>query len=131
MAENPDSFLYTTEHEWVDIRVDGTAVIGITAFAQEQLGDIVYLDLPSPGSTLTQFSKMGEIESVKSVSDLLSPIHGKVTEVNEATVKSPELVNEDPYATGWLLRAKLTDPDDASRLLSRSEYDTLIAGLDH
>ena len=100
MAENPDSFLYTTEHEWVDIRVDGTAVIGITAFAQEQLGDIVYLDLPAPGSTLTQFSKMGEIESVKSVSDLLSPIHGKVTEVNEATVKSPELVNEDPYATG-------------------------------
>ena len=131
MVENPDSLLYTTEHEWVDIAADRTAVIGITAFAQEQLGDIVYLDLPSSGATLTQFSKMGEIESVKSVSDLLSPVHGEVIEANTAVVKSPELVNEDPYATGWLIRAKLTDPDDAGRLLSRSEYDALVAGLDH
>src|SRR5262245_36978016 len=99
---SPDDRRYSKEHEWV-MQSGSSARVGITDYAQEQLGDIVYLDLPEVGASLTQFEKMGEIESVKAVSDLYSPVSGKVTAINEALVEKPELVNTDPHGEGWLL----------------------------
>jgi glycine cleavage system H protein len=126
MAASPDDRKYSKEHEW--LKVDGdTAVIGITDYAQDQLGDVVYVDLPRPGATITQFEKMGEIESVKAVSDLYTPASGEVLEVNEKVVEKPELVNGDPHGDGWLIRLRLSDPSEASKLLSAAEYDALIA----
>ena len=98
----PDDRRYSKEHEW--LKLDGdSATIGITDYAQEQLGDIVYVDLPEPGATITQFEKMGEIESVKAVSDLYAPASGEVLEANQAVVEKPELVNSDAHGEGWLL----------------------------
>ena len=126
MAASPDDRKYSKEHEW--LKIDGdAAVIGITDYAQDQLGDVVYVDLPQPGATITQFEKMGEIESVNAVSDLFTPASGEVLEVNEQVVEKPELVNSDPHGDGWLLRVRLTTPAEADTLLSAAEYDTLIA----
>jgi glycine cleavage system H protein len=126
MAASPDDRKYSKEHEW--LKIDGdAAVIGITDYAQDQLGDVVYVDLPQPGATITQFEKMGEIESVKAVSDLYTPASGEVLEVNEKVVEKPELVNGDPHGDGWLLRIKLSDPSEAGKLLSAAEYDALTA----
>lgn len=126
MAASPDDRVYSKEHEW--LKVDGdTATIGITEYAQEQLGDIVYVDLPKAGSSITQFEKMGEIESVKAVSDLFTPASGDVIAVNEAVVEKPELVNSDPHGDGWLIRVKLSDPSEVAKLLSAGDYDALIA----
>ena len=97
--------LYSKDHEWVRVESDGVAVIGVTDYAAEQLGDVVYVDLPETGAELSAGSEMGEIESTKSVSDLFSPIDGTVTEINQAVVDSPELVNSAPFEDGWLLRA--------------------------
>ncbi len=124
MAVSPDDRKYSKEHEW--LKVDGdAAVIGITDYAQDQLGDVVYVDLPVPGTRIVQFEKMGEIESVKAVSDLFTPASGDVIEVNEKVVEKPELVNSEPYGDGWLLRVKLTAPSEATTLLSAAEYDAL------
>ena len=121
----PPDLRYSSEHEWV--RVEGDAgMIGVTDYAQDQLGDIVYLDLPAAGATLTQFGKMGEIESVKAVSDLYSPIGGEVVEVNQEAVDAPELVNNDAYGRGWLIRVRLSDPAELDKLLSADAYDELI-----
>lgn len=126
MAGSPDDRKYSKEHEW--LKIDGdAAVIGVTDYAQDQLGDVVYVDLPRPGATITQFKKMGEIESVKAVSDLYTPASGEVLEVNEKVVEKPELVNGDPHGDGWLIRLRLSDPSEASKLLSAAEYDALIA----
>ncbi len=126
MAASPDDRRYSKEHEW--LKIDGdAAVIGVTDYAQDQLGDVVYVDLPQPGATITQFEKMGEIESVKAVSDLFTPASGEVLEVNEKVVEKPELVNSDPHGDGWLLRIRLSDPSEAGKLLSAAEYDALIA----
>jgi glycine cleavage system H protein len=126
MADSPDDRKYSKEHEW--LKIDGdAAVIGVTDYAQDQLGDVVYVDLPRPGATITQFEKMGEIESVKAVSDLYTPASGEVLEVNEKVVEKPELVNGDPHGDGWLIRLRLSDPSEASKLLSAAEYDALIA----
>ena len=126
MAASPDDRKYSKEHEW--LKIDGdAAVIGITDYAQDQLGDVVYVDLPQPGTTITQFEKMGEIESVKAVSDLFTPASGDVLEVNEKVVEKPEVVNSDPHGDGWLLRVKLSDPSEADTLMSAVEYDALIA----
>jgi glycine cleavage system H protein len=122
----PDDRKYSKEHEW--LRVEGDeATIGITDYAQDQLGDIVYVDLPETGTTLTQFAKMGEIESVKAVSELFSPASGEVTAANEALVQKPEIVNSDPYDEGWLLRVRLSTPADG--LMSAAEYDEFVQGL--
>ena len=124
----PDDRRYSKEHEW--LKPDGAeAAIGITDYAQEQLGDIVYVDLPEPGGTITQFEKMGEIESVKAVSELFSPATGEVTSNNNAVVEKPELVNSDPYGEGWLLRIKLEDPSQYEGLLSAADYDAFVQGL--
>ncbi len=126
MAASPNDRKYSKEHEW--LKVDGdTATIGITDYAQEQLGDVVYVDLPEPGATIAQFDKMGEIESVKAVSDLYTPASGEVLEVNQQVVEKPELVNSDPHGAGWLLRIKLSDLSDADKLLSAQEYDAFTA----
>lgn len=126
MAASPDDRKYSKEHEW--LKIDGdAATIGITDYAQDQLGDVVYVDLPQPGATITQFEKMGEIESVKAVSDLFTPASGDVLEVNEKVVEKPELVNSDPHGDGWLLRVKLSDASEIDKLLSAAEYDAFIA----
>mgnify|MGYP001607741194 FL=1 len=126
MPTSPDDRKYSKEHEW--LKIDGdAATIGITDYAQDQLGDVVYVDLPAAGATITQFEKMGEIESVKAVSDLFTPASGEVLEVNEKVVEKPELVNSDPHGDGWLLRIKLSDPSGADKLLSATEYDAFTA----
>jgi glycine cleavage system H protein len=125
----PDDRRYSKEHEW--LKLDGDeASIGITDYAQEQLGDIVYVDVPEAGTTLTQFEKLGEIESVKAVSELFSPASGEVTAANEAVVEKPELVNSDPYGEGWLIRIKTADSSQYGALLSAVEYDAFVQGLD-
>jgi len=119
-----DEIRYSKDHEWVRIDADGHAVIGVTDFAAGQLGDVVYVDLPEEGDTITAGTEMGEIESTKSVSDLFSPITGTVTEVNQAVVDAPELVNASPFEDGWLIRASFEElPED---LLSREQYTELV-----
>lgn len=115
--------LYSKDHEWVRVESDGVAVIGVTDFAAEQLGDVVYVDLPEVGSEIASGTEMGEIESTKSVSDLFSPISGTVSETNQAVVDEPELVNSSPFEEGWLIKATFEAlPDD---LLSAEEYKAL------
>lgn len=122
--EIPADLRYSKEHEWV--RLDGeTATVGITDFAQDQLGDIVYLNLPETGTAVEQFGKAGEIESVKSVSDLFLPIGGSVSEVNQQAVDSPEIVNQSPYGDGWMLKLTIADAAQLDALLSADEYRAL------
>jgi glycine cleavage system H protein len=122
----PPELRYSKEHEWVRVEGD-VATTGITDHAQEQLGDLVYLDLPKVGTTVRQFEKLGEIESVKAVSDIFSPVGGKVTERNEEAVKAPELVNQDPYGRGWLVRLALLDASEVDKLLTAEQYEELVA----
>jgi glycine cleavage system H protein len=122
----PPELRYSKEHEWVGVEGD-IATVGITDYAQEQLGDLVYLDLPKVGTAVHQFDKLGEIESVKAVSDLFSPVSGEVTERNEEAVKSPELVNQDPYGRGWLVRLTLSDASEVDKLLTAEQYEELVA----
>lgn len=121
---NPEELSYSKEHEWA--RLDGdTAIIGITDYAQNSLGDIVYVELPKAGAQVTQFANIGVVESVKAVSDLFTPLSGEVLEVNGALEGDPAAVNRDPYGEGWLLKLKLKDSDEAKKLLTASEYDKL------
>ncbi|HLE89101.1 MAG TPA: glycine cleavage system protein GcvH [Candidatus Limnocylindria bacterium] len=123
----PDDLRYSAEHEWV--RVDGSAAtIGITSFAADELGDIVYVELPEVGAQLTQFGAFGVVESVKAVSDLFAPISGAVTEVNEALRSSPELLNGDPFGAGWIAKVRIGDEADLERLLDAAAYTELTAG---
>ena len=126
-----DDCKYTQEHEWV--KVENTeaneVLVGITDYAQDQLGDIVYLELPQTGSVVKQLDKMGEIESVKAVSDLFSPISGNVIESNSDLNDHPELVNEDPFGKGWLIRVTMTSVNELDGLMAASEYQTYIDGL--
>jgi glycine cleavage system H protein len=123
---SPTDRRYTKEHEWVRVE-DNVGVVGVTDYAQDQLGDIVYLDMPSPGTQVKQLDKLGEIESVKAVSDLYSPVSGEVTEVNQEVIDRPELVNQSPYEEGWLVRLRLADPAELDGLLTAEQYDELIA----
>ena len=128
---SPDDRKYTQEHEWVKIE-DATAksaVAGITDYAQDQLGDIVFFELPKVGDNVTHLGKMGEVESVKAVSDLFSPINGQVTEINEKLLDHPELVNEDPFGDGWLIRVAMADVAEVEGLMSAQDYDAYTAGL--
>ncbi len=123
---NPENLKYSKEHEWA--RVEGsTVVVGITQFAAEQLGDVVYVDLPEAGSDIEQFGKFGEIESVKTVSDLFSPVGGKIVEVNDSVKDSPEKVNEDTYGEGWLLKIEISDPGQLDALMDAAGYESLTA----
>ena len=123
---SPTDRRYTKEHEWVRVEND-LGTVGITDYAQDQLGDLVYLDLPSSGTQVKQLDKLGEIESVKAVSDLYSPVSGEVVEVNQEVVDRPELVNQSPYEEGWLVRLRLADPAEVDGLLTAEQYDELIA----
>jgi len=127
----PDDRKYTQEHEWVKIEDPATkrAVAGITDYAQDQLGDIVFFELPKVGDSVTHLGKMGEVESVKAVSDLFSPITGEVTEINERLLDHPELVNEDPFGEGWLIKVTMADVSEAESLMSAQDYDAYTAGL--
>ena len=118
---------YSEEHEWMRLEPDGVAVIGITEFAAESLGDVVFLDLPEVDAELTQSEKLGEVESVKAVSDLYSPVSGRVLERNEQAIENPELVNSGPYESGWLLRVALTDPSELDNLMTAEQYEAFLA----
>ena len=123
---NPADLKYSKEHEWA--RVEGnTVIIGITEFAAEQLGDVVYVDLPAPGTEVGQFGKFGEIESVKTVSDLFSPVAGKIIEVNDAVKDSPETVNSDTYGSGWLIKVEISDTAQLDGLMDAATYESHIS----
>jgi glycine cleavage system H protein len=122
----PSELRYTKDHEWV--RVEGDeATIGITEYAADQLGDIVFVELPDPGRTLEQFGTFGVVESVKAVSDLYAPVSGEVVEGNPALTGQPELVNQDPYGAGWMLRVRVADAAQIDALLDAPAYDELIS----
>jgi glycine cleavage system H protein len=123
---SPGDLRYTKEHEWVRVESD-VGTVGITDYAQDQLGDVVFVDLPPAGAAVSQMQKFGEIESVKAVSELYSPVTGEVVEANAALANSPELVNDSPYGEGWMLRVRLSDPGEIDKLLSAGEYDDFIA----
>ncbi|GAB2875841.1 glycine cleavage system protein GcvH [Streptomyces deserti] len=123
---NPQQLRYSKEHEWLSAAEDGVATVGITEHAANALGDVVFVQLPEVGATVTAGETCGELESTKSVSDLYSPVSGEVTEVNEDVVNDPSLVNSAPFEGGWLFKVRLTD--EPADLLSAAEYDAHIAG---
>ncbi len=125
MIMYPENFRYTKEHEWV--RVDGgTGTIGITHHAQNELGDIVYVDLPNVGARVEQGKSLGSVESVKAVSDIYSPVTGEVIEINGALADAPEKLNEDPHGEAWLVRVRLEKSDEVNQLLSAEEYKSYV-----
>ena len=122
----PDELRYHREHDWARIE-DGEAVLGVTWYAQDALGELVHYEPPEEGATVARDSSYGEVESVKAVSDLISPLSGEVVEVNATVVEAPETVNEDPYGAGWLIRIRLTDPSEVDGLLDANAYRELLA----
>jgi glycine cleavage system H protein len=117
----PDDLRYSKEHEWV--RADGdVATVGITHFAQEQLGDVVFVELPEKGAAVRQFASLGVVESVKAASDIYAPISGQVVERNVKVIESPELVNSEPYGDGWMVKVRITDKGELAKLLSPADY---------
>ena len=130
MSDYPNDLRYTKDHEWA--RLEGTKVrVGVTAYAVESLGDVTMLTLPSVGSTVKESEQFGDIESVKAVSELFSPISGKVVEVNDDLESSPELVNTDPYTKGWLIVVELSNPSELESLMDGQAYTQYIKSLDH
>ena len=122
----PDDLKYHREHDWA--RVEGDeAVLGITWFAQDALGELVHFEAPTAGSNVAAGQSYGEVESVKAVSDVIAPLSGEVLEVNQAVVDAPETVNEDPYGTGWLIRVRLSDPAEVDSLLDAESYKQVLA----
>jgi glycine cleavage system H protein len=122
----PNDYRYTKEHEW--IKADGdSATVGITDHAQDQLGDVVFVELPKVGAKLQSMQSFGTVESVKAVSDIYAPVSGEVTEVNEALVDTPESLNEDPHGKGWLIRLKLSDKTELSKLMTAGQYEEYVA----
>ena len=122
----PDDLKYHSEHDWARIE-NGEATLGITWWAQDALGELVHYEAPDEGSTISKDESYGEVESVKAVSDLISPLSGEVLEVNQAVVDAPETVNEDPYGDGWLIRIRLGDPSEADELLDVDAYKQVLA----
>ena len=127
---NPDHLRYTVEHEWVELTAEGTARFGITDYAQEALGDIVFVTLPSVGATVTSGQPCGEVESTKSVSDVYAPVSGEVVGHNEAVETAPETLNSDPYGAGWIAEVSLADPTVLDSLLDADGYEAYLAGLE-
>lgn len=124
----PDELRYSQEHEWARV-VDGTRVrIGITDFAQDALGDVVYVDLPASGSSVSAAEAVGELESTKSVSEMYAPVSGTVVAVNEALADNPQLLNDDPYGEGWLIEIEASDPAELEALLDAAAYRSLTEG---
>lgn len=125
----PNDFRYTKEHEWIKIE-GGEAVVGVTDFAQKQLGDIIYVELPEVGKALEVHQAVGVIESVKSVSDVYSPVAGEVVAVNEELNKAADLVNKDPHGNGWIVRLKVRDKAAVEALMTASDYEKYLEGLE-
>jgi len=122
---NPKGYRYTKENEWIFVESGNTGRVGITDYAQSHLGDIVFLELAPPATHVRQFGKIGEIESVKAVSELFTPVSGVVLAINQNAIDEPSLVNKDPYGDGWLIKLKLSDPAELGALMNSDEYDEL------
>ena len=125
MSNYPEEFRYTKEHEWVKAEGD-VGVVGITDHAQQELGDIVYVDLPKVGATLEQGKSLGSVESVKAVSDIYAPVSGEVIAINESLTTAPEKLNNDPHGAAWLVKVRLNSPDQIKQLLTSADYQTYI-----
>jgi glycine cleavage system H protein len=126
MNDLPSDLLYTQEHEWLRLHEDGTATVGITDYAQESLGDITFVEFPDVGATFESGDGFGVVESVKAASDLYMPIDAEVVEINEAVDSAPELLNQEPYTNGWLLKIRVSDKAQLAALLSPEAYSQLI-----
>ncbi|KID31372.1 glycine cleavage system H protein [Prauserella sp. Am3] len=124
----PEELRYTEDHEWVAERTEGVVRVGITEYAQDQLGDVVFVDLPEAGSTVTSGEPFGEVESTKSVSEIYAPLDGEIVAVNDVVTETPELINADPYGEGWLVEIRVSDPDTLDGLLDAEAYQRVIAG---
>lgn len=126
---NPEELKYTKEHEWVRVEEDDV-VVGITSFAADQLGDVVFVELPEIDAEVVEGAPFGVVESVKSVSDLFAPLTGTVTDIHAELPDAPEMVNEDPYGDGWMIRIRVADPSALDELLTAAEYETFISDSD-
>lgn len=124
--EFPEDLKYSKEHEWVLVE-DNVATVGITDFAQDQLGDIVFVELPAVGDKVSKEDAFGVVESVKAVSDIYAPVSGKVLEVNDDLPENPEMVNEDAYGDGWMIKIEMNDPEELQDLMTAAEYEEYVA----
>lgn len=122
----PSEYRYTEEHEWVQDRGDGTCVLGITEFAQEELGEVVYVELPEAGTRFDAGDEIGSVESVKAVAEIYTPLSGEVVEANEAVGEDPELLNEDPHGKGWLIRLRYDSADELAALMDAAAYEVYL-----
>ncbi len=125
----PNDCLYTKEHEWIKVEGD-EALLGITEFAQHQLGDIIFVELPQTGRKLAVHDTVGTVESVKSVSDIFAPVSGEIVKINDELAQTPDLVNKDPQGKGWIVRIKLADKKETETLLSAADYEKFLEGLE-
>tara|TARA_B100000029_G_scaffold489416_2_gene547160 strand:+ start:449 stop:838 length:390 start_codon:yes stop_codon:yes gene_type:complete len=128
---NPADRYYSNEHEWVFLDSDNMVSIGITEYAQDELGDLVFVELPAIGTIVESMGKLGEVESVKSVSDIFCPISGEVVHINQEAIDSPEIINEDPYGRGWLIKLNPSNLQEIDQLMSASEYEIFLGSLGH
>ena len=126
-ASYPEDLLYHAEHDWARLE-DGQATLGITWFAQDALGEVVFFDLPAVGTSISKDTPYAEVESVKAVSDVVAALSGEITEVNEALKENPHLINEDPYGEGWLVRLRLSDPSERAALMDAGSYSASLGG---
>ncbi|MCP1357066.1 glycine cleavage system protein GcvH [Aneurinibacillus migulanus] len=126
MSQTVSSFLYSKEHEWVEIIKGNLVKIGITNFAQNQLGDIVFVELPQEGEEITANESMGTVESVKAVSEIFSPVSGKVTQMNGDLEDTPEIINSEPYGQGWMVTVELNNPDELKELMTAEQYSAFV-----
>lgn len=126
--EYPKGLKYSREHEWVLVEANDSGIIGISDFAQNELGDVVYVEVPEVGEKISKDDPFGAVESVKAVSDLYAPVSGAVTEVNAALPDTPELINEDPYGEGWIIKVAMSDPDELDDLMTPEEYTEYCEG---
>lgn len=126
----PENLYYSQDHEWLKIEGE-EAILGITDFAQKQLGDIIFVDLPAVGKTVEAHQAIATVESVKSVSDIYSPVAGEVVQVNQEVAQTPELINRDPHGQGWILRLKIKDKSELNKLMKAGDYEKFLEGLEH
>ncbi len=126
-ASYPEDLLYHSEHDWARVE-DGQATLGITWFAQDALGEVVFFDLPAVGVSISKDAPYAEVESVKAVSDVVAPLSGEIVEVNESLTDSPQLINEDPYGEGWLVKVRLADPSERDALMDAGSYSASLGG---
>lgn len=122
----PEKLLYTSEHEWVKMEEGQKATVGMTAYAQEQLGDIAFIELPEVGKSVKQFDEICSIESIKAASDVYAPLSGKVVEVNKKLESSPQLINSSPYQDGWIVKIEISDPNEKDKLMNSIDYHAFL-----